>query len=551
MADPAAPKASRPSRAASQKPRDTAVSTETENKLARAARSAQRLAELSDVPRDDSTLDLFPDEAAQATLQALSIDVRQRTLKGFELPDEVMAVVEAVAGNGGAGALGVQAGAGARSARRATRDAKTDQAVSAAEDALPGAGVADGQVVLEVAHEPVVAALSPVAQEGAAGVAQGRQQHDGDAPHSVASGTADAEGAAAAGNAAGTASVPTAAASGSSGNLDIADDTGDAKTVDPSIAPAIAAASVMRSVAALRQSASDTDAGGAAAAKPGVSPPRFSSTLERRATVSRDTGKVGPVVEEVLSATGANDVASAALAASTAAPVSAVVPGSTVSGRSADAAGSTASGSPAISTASTDTAASATSTVSSASPSSAARHSATASAPPYFPPSSAARASSHGAAQATSRTTPELEHARAAAFADTVDALYGVIADQRRAAVDHSRRMKWMLSIVVCALLMTVAIGVAQTLLLLRLTRNTLFQQQRVEQMLLGQQATLATLMQTRESAAEPAVIGVPAAPAAPAPATAAPAAPRQSADQHAVAKTTHAHKHKPAVRPH
>ena len=138
MADPAAPKASRPSRAASQKPRDTAVSTETENKLARAARSAQRLAELSDVPRDDSTLDLFPDEAAQATLQALSIDVRQRTLKGFELPDEVMAVVEAVAGNGGVGALGGQGapgGAAARSARRAPRDTKADQAGGAAADA--------------------------------------------------------------------------------------------------------------------------------------------------------------------------------------------------------------------------------------------------------------------------------------------------------------------------------------------------------------------------------------------------------------------------------
>jgi len=107
-----------------------------------------------------------------------------------------------------------------------------------------------------------------------------------------------------------------------------------------------------------------------------------------------------------------------------------------------------------------------------------------------------------------------------------------------------------MLSIVVCALLMTVAIGVAQTLLLLRLTRNTTFQQQRVEQMLLGQQATLATLMETRESApAAPAVIAVPAAPAAPA--AAAPATARQSVDQHAVAKSAHAHKHKPAVRPH
>src|ERR1700750_2056571 len=100
MADRAAPTTSRPSRAGSKKPHNAAVSTETENKLARAARSAQRLAELSDVPRDDSTLDLFPDEGAQAALQALNIDVRQRTLTGFELPDEVLAVAEAVAGDG-------------------------------------------------------------------------------------------------------------------------------------------------------------------------------------------------------------------------------------------------------------------------------------------------------------------------------------------------------------------------------------------------------------------------------------------------------------------
>jgi hypothetical protein len=86
---------------------------------------------------------------------------------------------------------------------------------------------------------------------------------------------------------------------------------------------------------------------------------------------------------------------------------------------------------------------------------------------------------------------PELDRARATAFADTVDALYGVISDQRRAATDHSRRMKWMLSIVVGALLMTVAIGITQTVLLMRLTRETTAQQHRIEQMMQNQQAAM------------------------------------------------------------
>ncbi|MFS2168644.1 hypothetical protein ACCD09_33550, partial [Variovorax sp. Varisp62] len=47
MADSAVSKQSRPGRAASKKRREATVSTETEKKLARAARSAQRLAQLS------------------------------------------------------------------------------------------------------------------------------------------------------------------------------------------------------------------------------------------------------------------------------------------------------------------------------------------------------------------------------------------------------------------------------------------------------------------------------------------------------------------------
>src|ERR1700760_1663086 len=110
MADPPAPTTSRPARSGAKAPRTTAasppstvstVSTETENKLARAARSAQRLAELSDVPADDSTLDLFPDDPTRAALQAMNIDVRQGTLTGFELPDEVLAAVEAAADESG------------------------------------------------------------------------------------------------------------------------------------------------------------------------------------------------------------------------------------------------------------------------------------------------------------------------------------------------------------------------------------------------------------------------------------------------------------------
>jgi hypothetical protein len=83
--------------------------------------------------------------------------------------------------------------------------------------------------------------------------------------------------------------------------------------------------------------------------------------------------------------------------------------------------------------------------------------------------------------QDTAPTVPELDRARATAFADTVDALYGVISDQRRAATDHSRRMKWMLSIVVGALLATVAIGITQTVLLMRLTRETTAQHRTVD----------------------------------------------------------------------
>src|SRR5579871_3709734 len=96
MADSVASPQSRPRRAASKKQRQGAVSTDTENKLARAARSAQRLAQLSGAARDDSTLDLFPDDPTRAALEAMNIDVRQGTLHGFELPDVVLQAVGAL-----------------------------------------------------------------------------------------------------------------------------------------------------------------------------------------------------------------------------------------------------------------------------------------------------------------------------------------------------------------------------------------------------------------------------------------------------------------------
>jgi hypothetical protein len=154
----------------------------------------------------------------------------------------------------------------------------------------------------------------------------------------------------------------------------------------------------------------------------------------------------------------------------------------------------------------------------------------------------------------TAPTAPELDRARATAFADTVDALYGVIADQRRAATDHSRRMKWMLSIVVGALLMTVAIGITQTLLLMRLTRETTAQQHRVEEMMQSQQAAMASLLDAQLAMANAAAAKA-ASPVMPTAGAAAAAAPQQAATTPAsangkrVVHTQHLHRPKTAAR--
>jgi hypothetical protein len=319
------------------KRRASPVSTETENKLARAARSAQRLAQLSDAAHGGFTLDLFPDDIARAEQQALNTDVRQGTLQGFELPDVVLAAASAP------DRLGFSASAAT------ARGARAGGAKSDAGAVNPH----DGQLSIDTE----VLEHAPPADNAPA--------------------------------------TPAAA------------DT------PPQSAPLIAA-SVARNSAALRSPVDGVD-GVDHAAEP-VSGLSVSSVDAASAT---PPGQARPTAAQF-------------------APSKAPMP----------------------------------------------------------------------------RATPELDHARATAFADTVDALYGVIADQRRAAGEHSRRMKWLLSIVVCALLATIVIGVAQTLLLFRLAHQSTAHEQRIEQMLLNQQATLATLFDTDSS-----TMSLPARPQAPAPA--------------------------------
>ena len=139
------------------------------------------------------------------------------------------------------------------------------------------------------------------------------------------------------------------------------------------------------------------------------------------------------------------------------------------------------------------------------------------------------------------RTAPEPDGTpdgtRVAALADTVNALHGVIADQRRAAADLSRRMKWLLAGVTGALLVTVAAGVIQTVVLARLASDASAQQQRIAQLMQDQQTALTDTL--ARLAAQPTV---PASEPAPAPAATRAASPHHT--QHAA---THAHRVHPA----
>ncbi|MFC6312148.1 hypothetical protein E2553_25480 [Paraburkholderia dipogonis] len=471
MADSVASTQSRPQRAASKKRRQATVPTETENKLARAARSAQRLAQLSDASRDDSTLDLFPDDPTRATLEAMNIDIRQGTLHGFELPDVVLAAVGAIDGGDGSAV-------DARATRRAPRVAKAD------DQPVPVNALLSG---LEI--EPLVVA-SPAGE--------------------LASGDAKP-------------AVDTAAS---------AEEKSAAPARDASapLTPAMAAATVARSVTALRQAAEPDSTGGATAASSaggGKAPQRFAATFAKAASAS---GAASVSASQEPAAANVTDAADEPASAQPDAVAEEAKPGAVPNQHRAPTEAAIAAPNSTASETPMDSSASAQAHAASATPWREARRA--------------------EAAAAALRAAPELDRLRATAFADTVDALYGVIADQRHAATDHSRRMKWMLSIVVGALLVTVAIGITQTLLLMRLTRETTAQQQRIEQMMQNQQAAMASLLDTHMAMATAAASNTASDAAAAAPAPAAPQQAVTATHARRAARAQHVHKQK-AVTPH
>lgn len=413
MADSAVSTQSRPRRDAStKKRREATVSTETEKKLARAARSAQRLAQLSDVSRDDSTLDLFPDDPTRATLEAMNIDVRQGTLHGFELPDVVLAAV---------GALDTPSdstSADAKAARRAPRAARADEPAR------------------------IDAQLSGLETEPSTVAGP-------DAAHPVPA----------------------------TGLNDQNETVVSPREAIPPLSPAMAAATVARSVTALRQAAEREveTVDSAVGTRPGTggkSSQRSASGRKMGAAVADQADLAEGSAASARGEVSARDATSASASARNA-------------NESAEADRSTRETSATASSADVGSAFAA-------------------------PWQEAQRAEAAATAAAVQRAAPELDRARATAFADTVDALYGVISDQRRAATDHSRRMKWMLSIVVGALLMTVAIGITQTMLLMRLTRETTAQQHRIEQMLQSQQTAMASVLDTQMAMANAAAHAAP-----------------------------------------
>ncbi|WP_250436313.1 hypothetical protein [Caballeronia sp. ATUFL_F2_KS9A] len=273
------------------------TSADTEKKLARAARSAQRLAQLSEGARAGETLDLFAEDAERAQLQAMNTDIRQGTFEGFELPEVFLAAVQSNGGNAPESVV----------AKRAARGGVTSVAP---EQGLFG----DDSPLIDA---PPPDASQPAAKTGA------------------------------------MAAVTTRSAS-----------------ISTSVAPENAAPSLAALASAL---------------------------------IARDRGARGDRNE----------------------------------------------------------------------------------AAPFAQP---------GIRDAAA---PELDRARATAFADTIDALYAVIAEQRTSTAAHARRMKTMLTIIVCVMLVTVATGIAQTAVLLRMNHDSKLQQDRTEQLMLNQQATLASLFDT------------------------------------------------------
>ncbi|MGY6152472.1 hypothetical protein [Paraburkholderia graminis] len=541
MADSAVTKQSRPERAASKKRRQATVPTETEKKLARAARSAQRLAQLSDVARDDSTLDLFPDDPTRATLEAMNIDIRQGTLHGFELPDVVLAAVGAL----DASAEGVSMDGG-KAARRTGRGGKSDESE-----------VVSAQLTgLEI--EPSAAVASDVARESSA-----VDSADGDklatsalTPAMAAATVARSVTALRQAVEPGGVSVDSSAGGGAGqGNAKSGQRLASTERTEaalPGLADATAASPrggapvALESGLGLAAGVASSRAADAQARRTAASTDRFASSFAdetkpsaigsaRDATATATAGIEAPETKRIgTAAASAHDTTSTATAAKEALDTKRTVTAPT-SARDTTPTATVATEAP-------ETKRTATA------PTSARGATSTATA------ATEAQRAEPAPAAPTAPTAPELDRARATAFADTVDALYGVIADQRRAATDHSRRMKWMLSIVVGALLMTVAIGITQTLLLMRLTRETTAQQHRVEEMMQNQQAAMASLLDTQLAMANAAAAKAASPAVMPTAGAAAAAAPQQAtttptANGKRAIRTQHAHKPKTATR--
>ncbi|WP_236597604.1 hypothetical protein [Paraburkholderia kirstenboschensis] len=568
MADSAVSTQSRPRRDAStKKRREATVSTETEKKLARAARSAQRLAQLSDVSRDDSTLDLFPDDPTRATLEAMNIDIRQGTLHGFELPDVVLAAVGAI------DTPTDSMSADAKAARRAPRAVRTDEpagvdaqlsgleiapsTVAAPDAAHPvsAADRADQNEAIVSAHEAAspllpamaaatvarsVTALRQAAERGVETVDSAAATQSAAGGESLQRSAFGRQTGAAVAGPEDLAEGSAASAHGSVGALDATPASGrnanQSGQADGSTRETAAAG------ASAREATRGTSTG--ASAREATSTTTTDSSSEettgststgaptRETTRSRTTG--ASTGETALgTATGAStrettrtrttgaSIGETALGTATGASTRETTRSRTTGGSIRETTLGTATGAPiGETTRSPITGASALETTQSTTAGPAVRK--TAPTAPETTPSTASAPSARtgaafaapwqeaqraeAAAAAAQRAAPELDRARATAFADTVDALYGVIADQRRAATDHSRRMKWMLSIVVGALLMTVAIGITQTMLLMRLTRETTAQQHRIEQMMQSQQTAMASVLDTQMAMANAAV---------------------------------------------
>jgi hypothetical protein len=393
--------------------------SDADAKLARAARSAQRLAMLSRAPYGAPTLDLFAEDAERATLQAMNTDIRQSSLPGFELPEVFMAAVPGEDGSSGA-VRGLRSGA------------------------LSG----DGLVFSGIAVQRDDVAATQTGSQTADAATLELMFDDVLASHEVIAGPVQPES---------------------------LDDSAQGATVVAAMGEGSAQGSNKRASAARAR--------GAARNVSTTGPSPAAATTE----VETTEGKSGPsdTVTQVL--TGSPDAPSMPNA----------------SGASNAPGTSNASRAPNASNAATKPA-------TSPSPRDAARAAAT---PHREQPQSLAaalisddrrtRTSAPSAPQAPSREALELDTARATAYADTIDALYAVIADQRGAAAALSRRVKTILIIVICVLLVTVAMGVAQSIALLRLTRENTAQQQRIEQLMLNQQATLASFFDTDSSIVE------------------------------------------------